>query len=116
MFIKLSDDQNAPVALTITIDGISHWNYTYNGDNRIDNSEKINKPKKHDLGQVSSLKLDNNYWKIELWNILDTDIEVTVKMEWTGGVLDTTTWISGNEIIKVPANSRKKLTGAAKFI
>lgn len=116
MFIKLSDDQNAPVALTITIDGISHWNYTYNGDNPIFNSEKLNKPKAHELGVVSSLKGDVNGWIIELWNITDAEREVSVKLEWTGGVTKEYFWPKVGQTVTLPANGYKLLSGSIKFI
>jgi hypothetical protein len=117
--IRCNKDESS-IKVSIKIDGIELWKYSYIADEPFNNSEKQQKLPEHELGITKNLDRDSNYWKIYLANPYDETRKVKVSIKWFEDGNEIADWTpdeagkDGKVVLK--ANSGIEISDSSYFI
>jgi len=114
------NNQESSVKVTIEINGIELWRYTYKADKRFDISAELKKASSHELGIAKNLEDDIHYWRIFLGNHSDVDKKVNITITWLESNNEIAKWIpceagpDGKVLVK--ANSDIEISDSSRFV
>jgi hypothetical protein len=117
--IKYNQDESA-INVQVDINGIELWKYTYFADEPFNNSERLKRTPKHELGISKQLEKDAHSWQIYLANPNDEDVSVNVSLKWFENENELDTWIpeeaGDDDKVVLKGNSGIEITDSSYFM